>query len=74
MRGATELLRFTVLLQNISIHAPHAGRDLEQEFHGALTVAISIHAPHAGRDDTIINSILDTFIISIHAPHAGRDI
>ena len=49
MRGATLMVEKEVLEINISIHAPHAGRDqrvstAEDDFQ------ISIHAPHAGRD------------------------
>ena len=62
-------LRASAIL--ISIHAPHAGRDL-----GSLVAAdkqiISIHAPHAGRDARTEESN-NAFEISIHAPHAGRD-
>ena len=34
----------------ISIHAPHAGRDLVVRPVIVRAVNISIHAPHAGRD------------------------
>ena len=34
----------------ISIHAPHAGRDVYQSGCLMRGYAISIHAPHAGRD------------------------
>ena len=33
----------------ISIHAPHAGRDVTS-LSGSIVQNISIHAPHAGRD------------------------
>ena len=59
--------------KDISIHAPHTGRD-----HRAATVRtrrtrISIHAPHTGRDHAhkCLPSIHPH--ISIHAPHTGRD-
>ena len=36
---------------DISIHAPHAGRDCYRaEFNFLKKIEISIHAPHAGRD------------------------
>ena len=35
--------------EGISIHAPHAGRDADDDG-GKRRVLISIHAPHAGRD------------------------
>ena len=49
MRGATYSARRSQRTSQISIHAPHAGRDRRQEpeVHHA---EISIHAPHAGRD------------------------
>ena len=37
----------------ISIHAPHAGRDLGVLHHGIGRGFISIHAPHAGRDQIL---------------------
>ena len=49
MRGATIDIDLTDWGDDISIHAPHAGRD------GTIkpvlaSLIISIHAPHAGRD------------------------
>ena len=41
--------RCKVLLQRISIHAPHAGCDIPI-FRVAFLITISIHAPHAGCD------------------------
>ena len=57
--------------QMVSIHAPHAGRDVGN--HAVVKInKVSIHAPHAGRDGRRIH--LDEIIrVSIHAPHAGRD-
>ena len=50
MRGATRRMAGAGNERPISIHAPHAGRDVNRlgftEHH-----VISIHAPHAGRDD-----------------------
>ena len=43
------LVNFLEISLNISIHAPHAGRDLCNRRRGAGSY-ISIHAPHAGRD------------------------
>ena len=49
MRGATPGDFRETKFPGISIHAPHAGRDVagigRRDRHG-----ISIHAPHAGRD------------------------
>ena len=49
MRGATVSLFILLTKKAISIHAPHAGRDVPAP-HSVLFVDISIHAPHAGRD------------------------
>ena len=59
------------VLRNISIHAPHAGRDECEEMFKSLPL-ISIHAPHAGRDGKY-DANGRVVLISIHAPHAGRD-
>ena len=55
----------------VSIHAPHAGRDM---IYGGdvLGLAVSIHAPHAGRDAPHGQTV-GKVQVSIHAPHAGRD-
>ena len=57
--------------RRVSIHAPHAGRDIQSCFL-RRNPNVSIHAPHAGRDHALLNS---SFVleVSIHAPHAGRD-
>ena len=49
MRGATISIIHPELTLNVSIHAPHAGRDLVKP-HAHAFVRVSIHAPHAGRD------------------------
>ena len=51
MRGATpqEQKQYEAEVE-ISIHAPHAGRDIGYDGRIGLYVDISIHAPHAGRD------------------------
>ena len=51
MRGATGWRAALADGDGISIHAPHAGRDLLKKPLTDWTEAISIHAPHAGRDD-----------------------
>ena len=50
MRGATDKAAAASMYGSISIHAPHAGRDLRSK-PPCLESLISIHAPHAGRDD-----------------------
>ena len=49
MRGATANSFHFDLVPNISIHAPHAGRD-SSDILSDMRKIISIHAPHAGRD------------------------
>ena len=49
MRGATDAALRRRYLHDISIHAPHAGRDVGH-FVKPYIREISIHAPHAGRD------------------------
>ena len=49
MRGATKRKREEIILEKVSIHAPHAGRDRRQALQHDVW-SVSIHAPHAGRD------------------------
>ena len=71
MRGATNVQDIYSIVADVSIHAPHAGRDYYQIRIDKET-KVSIHAPHAGRDGHWISD-LGTSLVSIHAPHAGRD-
>jgi len=49
MRGETQRKRAGCKIHQISIHSPHAGRDVASiQLYGDLD--ISIHSPHAGRD------------------------
>ena len=66
MRGATLPARERIICGNISIHAPHAGRDILFGQHFG-PINISIHATQAAAPVDVEN------LISIHAPHAGRD-
>ena len=58
---------------DISIHAPHMGRDHVAFKWFYNTAPISIHAPHMGRDRCPAAPARSTHI-SIHAPHMGRDL
>ena len=74
IRGATKALVGHQVAADISIHAPHTGRDPHQLRQLRHDLVISIHAPHTGRDRkvrAIANPVRD---ISIHAPHTGRDL
>src|ERR1017187_2966912 len=48
-RGATPLGRVTTTCTYVSIHAPHAGRDIRRSGEQDSSV-VSIHAPRVGRD------------------------
>ena len=50
MRGATSEDFLCDLIDQVSIHAPHAGRDLLLVGRIRRPSHVSIHAPHAGRD------------------------
>ena len=71
MRGATKNLYNFIRKMEVSIHAPHAGRD-PAALSIPLDSQVSIHAPHAGRDQPANHSGA-SIAVSIHAPHAGRD-
>ena len=74
MRGATSSYIVAVRLQiDISIHAPHARSDTQDEPLYFEITTISIHAPHA-RSDMILPREGGKFGISIHAPHARSDL
>ena len=72
MRGATLRIVGEHPRKQVSIHAPHTGRD---EIHAPriTPLEVSIHAPHAGRDARC-DGLPIVWPVSIHAPHAGRDI
>ena len=70
-RGATRSAERVPLSLAVSIHAPHAGRDLAERC-GRRRRSVSIHAPHAGRDTRALAEV-GLRQVSIHAPHAGRD-
>ena len=62
----------TTLADDISIHAPLAGRDSFAAPAASGAYGISIHAPLAGRDMAVAHPMW-LQAISIHAPLAGRD-
>ena len=72
MRGATTCKVLQAFAWDISIHAPHAGRDIRAINHVVYKFDFNPRAPCGARPP------LQTFprrapYISIHAPHAGRD-
>jgi len=50
MRGETTSVKPSSRAEEISIHSPHAGRDLVTSPGERTITVISIHSPHAGRD------------------------
>ena len=74
MRGATTDTELAYYVNQISIHAPHAGRDLR---HADARFCLQSRyfnprAPCGARRDSFLKS-KGYLCISIHAPHAGRD-
>ena len=72
MRGATVLAVGLVGSKEISIHAPHAGRDISPMFMPCPPRDFNPRAPCGARLVTIFGPCF-LIAISIHAPHAGRD-
>ena len=73
MRGATTDHQKRRDKGGISIHAPHAGRDVVLPLHHpAIGRHFNPRAPCGARHDSQVILALH-FEISIHAPHAGRD-
>ena len=72
MRGATFMQAMIGRWSAISIHAPHAGRDVLNRLVSDGQLAFQSTRPMRGATLTIDGA---TFArkISIHAPHAGRD-
>ena len=71
MRGATQGGKNNDEEYDISIHAPHAGRDghnvvLDHDAH------ISIHAPHAGRDPALVDVHFRILHFNPRAPCGAR--
>ena len=73
MRGATQTPYSFPYLGNVSIHAPHAGRDLDDPPKQDKLTSFNPRAP-CGARQLIGNSIGGLIGVSIHAPHAGRDV
>ena len=73
MRGATWCMPDGLLVViKISIHAPHAGRDMLPSLLTSWPTNFNPRAPCGARP---LSSRISTLLIgiSIHAPHAGRD-
>ena len=72
MRGATSSQERPVQAPQISIHAPHAGRDAPMWKFLTKTRNFNPRAP-CGARLAIVIAVVAPLGISIHAPHAGRD-
>ena len=73
MRGATTCKVLQAFAWDISIHAPHAGRDIRAINHVVYKFDFNPRAPCGARRLSPGCSSPFQFI-SIHAPHAGRDL
>ena len=72
MRGATAQLEQVGYLLRISIHAPHAGRDVMISAGQGGHCGISIHAPHAGRDEKVTSICVNFDYFNPRAPCGAR--
>ena len=73
MRGATHASRMILTYSSVSIHAPHAGRDLLGVDDGKQQVMFQSTRPMRGAT-LLTDDEVSLVLVSIHAPHAGRDI
>ena len=72
MRGATLLTPVAIQAPSISIHAPHAGRDMDHYDKRQMEQVFQSTRPMRGATPPFLLGNLGSHI-SIHAPHAGRD-
>ena len=72
MRGATHQMGVDTPALGISIHAPHAGRDVLGQRGDAIHDGFQSTRPMRGATE-FPRRPAGTHPISIHAPHAGRD-
>ena len=72
MRGATSTFPSSYNVTPISIHAPHAGSDLQQLSRQERRCHFNPRSPCGERPERY-DIIMKLTPISIHAPHAGSD-
>jgi len=72
MRGETLIFGYNMATIIISIHSPHAGRDILTIAHIAITGQFQSTLPMRG-ETKLIPALYNPRKISIHSPHAGRD-
>ena len=70
-RGATFRPEPVAPTQDISIHAPRTGSDVER-LHLMIKEAISIHAPRTGSDAPLMEGIPCTMYFNPRSPHGER--
>ena len=58
----------------ISIHAPHAGRDVSKYWSPSSMPIFQSTRPMRGATHSGLDALRQILVISIHAPHAGRDL
>jgi len=74
MRGETRLCPVVRLaIQHISIHSPHAGRDLPLPMYTPMCPDFNPLSPCGERPENYFDDFVNA-LISIHSPHAGRDL
>ena len=73
IRGATCAQSIVEFAQDISIHAPHTGRDTPWSTPWTGSPYFNPRAPYGARRGRTGEPIRGAFI-SIHAPHTGRDL
>ena len=73
IRGATTLDDLRGSGSLVSIHAPHAGRDPQDNWGARAAARFNPRAPCGARPRVHFRNIAD-LRVSIHAPHAGRDL
>ena len=71
IRGATPNIYDNSPKFEISIHAPHTGRDECKQLTAELK-SISIHAPHTGRDGIVYSSQKRLYYFNPRAPYGAR--
>ena len=73
MRGATRSSSIPCRALEVSIHAPHAGRDQPLLVYLVKDVCFNPRAP-CGARLRLVDEDVTVKDVSIHAPHAGRDL
>ena len=72
MQGETLLFRDHSAIRPISIHSPHAGRDVKGISYEGGDMPFQSTLPMRGETVSELSTGVK-IIISIHSPHAGRD-